>query len=346
VTTQLPVSGTVEATAADSPRPRGLPTLLLVPIAAAAWWLVGFLPWVIDLLGSNILTANGYGRAALPLLSGSSVFELVISAGVGGVLAGLVGLLGRGRGWARTAAVVTGVVIVLALAVAQSRAALDGSQLGGGQTTDARLTGGLGLLVVGVTLLGLALGVASLLGRPGLAMAVAALAGALPLWVASLVDVVSDAALRHGTVLALSRWSGAVLLVVALVVAGMRPVVRLLWWPAAVLLAWIVQPSTTAAGYLGMSLSRGPRSPDAVREYASAAWQVWRQAIEPGARPLAPWVVAVVVAAALCWVLERRRPVPTQAAAAPAPEPGPPTVVAPTASASTIGSESSGPAWP
>lgn len=305
---------------------RGLPTIALVPLAGATWWLVGFLWWGIELLGSNIMTVNGYPRAALPLLAASSTDSLIVGCGVGGVLAGLVALLGRGRRVARLAAVVAGVGLAMAAALVQSRAALN--QVGTeAQTTDARVTGGLAVLVVCVTVVAVALGASSLAGRPRLGLALAAAAGAAPMWVFQLVSSISDTAGSSGSVGSLARWTGAVVLAGALVALGLRPAVRLVCWPAAVVLAWVVAPSVTASGYFATSLSRGPRSAASVREYLSAAGQVWRHAVEPGRRPLASWVFAVVVAGLLAWVLDRRCPRGEPSAGTTA-DPGLPTLVA------------------
>jgi hypothetical protein len=115
-------------------------------------------------------------------------------------------------------------------------------------------------------------------------------------------------------------------LTAALVTIGTRPVARLACWLPAVLLAWLVAPSVTASGYFAMTFSRGPRSAALVQEYLSAAGQMWRQAVEPGRRPLASWVAALVVAGVLAWVLDRRRH-RSQSAGTAVPDPVSPTLV-------------------
>ncbi|MET0822622.1 MAG: hypothetical protein ABWY58_16810 [Aeromicrobium sp.] len=321
---------------------RGLPTIMLVPLAGATWWLIGFLWWIVDLFGSNIMTTNGYSRAALPLLAASSTDALIVGAVVGGVLAGFVGLLGRGRRIARLGAVVAGVALALAVALVQSRAAFAGGGVDG-QATDPRITGGLSVLVAGVTVLAVLLGTASLAGRPGLGLALAAAAGAVPLWLFQVVSRASRAAAFSGSIDEPARWAGAAVLAVALVLIGVRPLARLAYWPAAVLLAWVVAPSVTASGYFAMSLSRGPRSAAFVGDYLSAAAQVWRQAVEPGQRPLAPWIAAIVVAVVLAWVLDRRRPGGDPSDGAPA-DTGPPTLVSEPADRSAPGTTPA--SWP
>ncbi|MCL8250594.1 hypothetical protein AERO_04295 [Aeromicrobium fastidiosum] len=287
-----------------------MPALALAPLAALVWWGAGFLPWIVDLFGRDILSTNGFSPAALPLLSGSSAGGLVVSAGVGGVLAGLVVTLRRGRGVPAVLSVVAGTVVALVVAIVQARAALgDGSGAAG--PVDVRVLDGLGALVVVVTVVGLAVGLGALLGRPGLGVALAAVAGLAPMWAYALAVAVTSEVMTSTHAEPVTRWLGAAVLVVALVVIGVAPVVRLIWWVPALVLAWIAAPTATAALYLGTSVSRGPRSADAVREYVSASWQVWRQSAEPEERPLAPWVTAIVLAlvvSALLALRTRARP--------------------------------------
>jgi hypothetical protein len=325
---------------------RGLPTIALVPLAGVTWWLTGFAWWIVELFGGNIMTVNGYPRAALPLLAASSTDALVVSSVVGGVAAGLVGLLGRGRRVPRLVAVVAGVALALALTLVQSRAAFARGGVDG-QTTDPRVTGGLSVLAAVVTLVAVLVGASSLAGRPGLGLAVATVSGAVPMWLFQLVSSVSDTAAFGGSIDAPARWTGAAVLAMGLATIGVRPVVRLVCWPLAVLLAWVVAPTATASSYFAMSLSRGPRSAAFVQEYASAAWQVWRQAVEPGRRPLVPWIAAIVVAVVLAWVLDRRRPrdetVDRSDVEQPR-QPGPPTIVEQRAPEPSRSDGS--PAWP
>ncbi len=313
---------TVELSSTSVPAPctgesagrRGLPAFALAPLAALVWWGVGFLPWIVDLVGDNILSTNGFSRSAVPLLSGSSAGGLVVSAGLGGVLAGLLVLLGRGRTWWSVTAVTLGTTIAMIVALAQSRAALRG----GPQSTspvDGRMLDGLAAIVVVMTFVGLVIGLLALAGPPGRGIALAGVAGLVPMWAYTLATAVTSEVMSHADVVApVTRWLGAALLVLALVVIGVAPVVRLLWWVPAIALAWIAAPSVTAADYLGTSLTRGPRSAEAVREYVSASWQVWRQAAEPGQRPLTPWIVAIALALVVSLLLGRRgsrdRPAP------------------------------------
>lgn len=306
MTVELGSTSVLEPSARESTGRRGLPVVALAPLAALVWWGVGFLPWIVDLVGDNILSTNGFSRSAVPLLSGSSAGGLVVSAGLGGVLAGLSVLLGRGRtGWS-VLSVTLGTTIAMVVALAQSRAVLRGGQ-GSSSPVDGRLLDGLTAIVVVMTFVGLVIGLLAVVGPPGRGIAIAGVAGLVPMWAYSLATAVTSEVMSHADVVApVTRWLGAALLFVALVVIGVAPLVRLLWWVPAIVLAWIAAPSATAADYLGTSLSRGPRSAEAVREYVSASWQVWRQAVEPGQRSLTPWIVAIALALVVSLLLSRR----------------------------------------
>jgi hypothetical protein len=285
-------------------RRRGVPTLALAPLAALVWWAVGFLPWIVDAFDNDILSTNGLSWAALPLLSGSSAGGLVVSAGLGSVLAGLLVTLRRGGAVPAVVSVVTGTTIAVVVAVVQSRAALRSGS--GMASVDGRVLDGLAGVVVVMTVVGLAVGLAAVAGRPGLGIALAAVAGLVPMWAYALAVAVTSEVMTSTHADAVTRWLGAAVLVVALVVIGVAPAVRVIWWVVALALAWIAAPTVTAAVYLGTSLTRGPRSADAVREYVSASWQVWRQAAEPQERPLAAWVVAIAVAVVVSVLLALR----------------------------------------
>ena len=104
-------------------------------------------------------------------------------------------------------------------------------------------------------------------------------------------------------------WLGtALLLVVALVLVGARPLSRLLWWPVVVLGAWLVSPALTAVGYLEQLLRPGYGLPATLPDALAAAWEVLGLALLPEQRDLLPWLAAIAVAAVLVVVLPRLRP--------------------------------------
>jgi hypothetical protein len=296
-TAELPV--VTDPATGPARRQRRLPAPALIPIAGLVWWVVGFLPWILTGLGHDVRSLIGTPVAAVPLFTGH-VSELVVGAGVGGLCAGLVPLLGRGSRAARIAAVATGVAVTVAIVVLQSRSALTG--------TDGRVLDGLSVLVVGITVVALAIGLLATTGRVGLGIAGAAIAGAAPVWlpaVLSQLGLDAPEAFRHVT--DATRWVGAVLLAASLVTIGVRPVVRLVWWPVAIVLAWLVSPTATAAGYIEPMLRPGMGLPDMLGEHISATLDVWRMSASVDARPLTPWIVAIVAAVAISLVLDRVR---------------------------------------
>lgn len=280
---------------------RRLPVIALIPLAAVVWWVVGFLPWIVDGMGWQLSDGNHFLGAAhpmLPMMTGN-VGRLLVGGLVGGLAAGALVWCGRGGALARVGAVSAGAVLALLVTVIQSRSTLSGS-FPDSFVTDSWVLGGLGLVVVLATVAGSAFGVLSLAGRPGLGFTLAIVAGAGPPW---LVDLFAtwgvDAQSRLGVMPRLTQWVGAALLALALIVLGARPAMRLLAWPFAVLCAWLIGPTVTAAVYLGSTLRPGAGLPDTLPDHLSAAMQVWRAAISPEMRPLTPWIVALIAAVAV-----------------------------------------------
>lgn len=275
-----------------------LPTLALMPLAAIVWWTVGFLPWILDGLGRSV-----FGVIVVPLYAGN-VSTMVLGSGLGGLAAGLVALLGRGSAGRSAVAAGAGAAIAAGVSLVQASSVVHNPSPDN-FSTDNRVLTGLIVVTVVVTLIGLGWGLLALAGRTGSGMALAGPAGTVPFWITSVLvaaGATSPDSYLFGN--ALGRWTGAVLLAAALVSIGIVPVARLVWWPVAVVLAWLVAPTLTAAGYAEQLLRPGLPS-EMVGETVSAAWQVWRMAAALDARPLTPWIVAVVVAAALSWYLGR-----------------------------------------
>ncbi|MGY1603813.1 hypothetical protein [Geodermatophilus sp. SYSU D00815] len=273
-------------------RPGRLPGWALVPLAAVVWWAGGYLFW---LLGGLRPVPVG-PRLPLPL-SASSLAALVTGALVGGVAAGLLCLAAPRRRPA-TLATLGGVALGLVGALVPSAATLRG-EAPDAFASDGLVVGGLCAVVVGVSLAGWGLGSAAALGRPGLGVALAALAGAAPSWLSSVALPFVDTTRSYAGVEAVGRvssWTGAAVLVVALVVVGTRPPARLAWWPVVVLLAWSVAPFLTAAGYLEQLLRPGIGLPGTLPDSLAAAVEVFGLAASPAARDLLPWTVAVVAA--------------------------------------------------
>lgn len=278
-----------------------LPPLALVPLAALAWWVVGFLPWLLDGATLDAPPENEVSIVALPLFAGG-LSTLVLGAGVGGLAAGLTCRLFSGRSVVRAAMCAAGVAIALVVALFQSRNGITD------EVSDDRVVNGMTIIVIVMTVAGVGVGLLCLTGRVGLGVALAAVAGAVPVWlmkVFSALGVSSMGAVQNAD--ELSRWVGAAVLAAALVVIGLRPTVRALAWIGAVLLAWCIAPTITAAGYAEVFIRPGLGG--FWSDHFSATMDVWQQAVSLDMRPLTPWVVAVAVAAAVSlWLASRSHP--------------------------------------
>jgi hypothetical protein len=298
-----------DVTAEPHPTPgrtswRSLPPLALVPLAALTWWVVGFLPWLLNDAGHDIIGADGISTLAVPLFAGS-VSALVLGGGLGGVAAGLTTLLCAGSRAVRAAACASGVAIALLVSLLQSRRGLSGVE---GVGIDERVTNGLTVVTVLMTVVGVSLGLLCLLGRLGLGFALAAGAGAAPVWVMSVFNALRPDDSRAGLQGAheVSAWIGAVVLAAALVAVGLRPAERIIAWLGVVLLAWIVSPTITAAAYMEAFLRPGMGLPDMWGDHLSATMDVWRMSASPEARSVTSWIVAIVVAGGVALWLARR----------------------------------------
>jgi hypothetical protein len=281
---------------------RSIPALALVPLAALTWWVVGFLPWLVNDTGREVLDARGISTLTLPLVGGG-VGALVLGAGLGGVAAGLTACLGAGSRIQRAGASAAGVALALFGTLLQSRSAVSGVA-----GVDGRLINGLTAIVVLTALVGLGLGLLGVTGRVGLGFAVGAAAGAIPMWVMNVCNALEldttagRVELAHG----ISEWAGVVALAVALVLVGLQPTARAAAWPAIVLMAWFIEPTITAAGYLDAFLRPGMRFPEMWGDHLSATLDVWQMAASPKLRSLTQWIVAIIVAGGIALWLARR----------------------------------------
>lgn len=290
---------TVEFEPAQAPERmswRSLPPLALVPLAGLAWWVAGFLPWLLDGLGSQYELST----LTLPLFAGN-VGGLVLGAGLGGVLGGLVACVGAGSRAVRAGACATGVAIALSATLVQSRSA-------GGIGDDQRITNGLTIVVLIVAMVGLGIGLLGVTGRIGLGLALGAAAGAASMWATDVFHAVGlgDTAGELEWVHRVSEWSGALLLVAALVAVGLRPTIHAVAWPGVVVLAWFIRPTITAASYMDVFLRPGMSLTDLWGDHLSATMDVWRMSASTEARPLRSWFVAVGVALCVSLWLARR----------------------------------------
>lgn len=279
-----------------------LPTLALIPLAAVAWWIVGFLPWVAGGFGSSAFRQTSgltIRWLAIPMFTGD-IGGLVLGAGTGGLLVGLVALLGRDGPLRSAVGATAGGLVGMIIVLIVTRAQLGDGNSAQGFSTDSRVVNGLTLVVIVMTAIGTLVGLLGLTGSLGLGVALAGLAGAAGVWTVKVLLAVgpNDAGAYRGFT-DVGHWTGAALLALALVTLGARPTGRLAAWPVAVLLAWFVAPTVTASSYIQVLLRPGYGLPDQLGDTISAAAQVWRSASSPGERSLTPWIAAVLVAAAI-----------------------------------------------
>ncbi|WP_029430433.1 hypothetical protein [Blastococcus sp. URHD0036] len=276
-----------------------LPAVALLPLAAAVWWIGGFLGWLL----TQAARGDAGNATALPL-DPSGLGGLVVGGLVGGVAAGLLTRLAARRRWG-LAATAGGVAIAVVVTLAQSSAVVRDAAAGTFAADPAVLTG-LMAVAGGAAAAGWLAGACALLGSGGPAVGLGLLAGLAPSWVSAVVFAVSGPQ-SLTTLDRVATWSGAAVLALALVVAGVRPPQRLLWWPLVVVLAWFAGPALTAVVYLEPLLRPGAGLPDTLFDSLSGAWQVFEAASSPDARDLVPWGVAGVTAAVVAGALAARR---------------------------------------
>jgi len=281
----------------------------VLPLAAAAWWVGGALPWTIEGLGAGSprdwpydartgSASDGYIRL-LPFTTTSLGLLLTITL-VGGALAALAVLWVRARPGKRlggrlgaVALALLGAVVSSAYAIAQSAGAT--RQLGSDFDRDERVLLGVLAVAVGGTVIGLVLGLLVVLARPVLrALAAAPLAVAVGSWVSALAVGLLGAE-RAKEVL---HWSPVVVGAaagLALAALGLRPARRLFAWVAVLLLVAVCAAGETAFSYLTSYLRPRSGLPNGLRDYVEASRDVFLEALRPQHQVWGLYVIAVVV---------------------------------------------------
>ncbi|WP_076260072.1 hypothetical protein [Intrasporangium flavum] len=315
----------------------------VLPLAAAAWWVVGALPWIVDGLGASsprywvadALTGEA-SRGYVTLLPFRAVFLPLLLALtlVGGAAAGLsvrwVRHDARRRLLAGFASAV-GTLTAIAYTVAQSAGAT--RQLGSDFDRDDRVLVGVVTLAVAGGLLGLVLGWCLAHGRPVVAaLAGAPVAVAAGAWTTRLVVV----ALGPDDAGSVVQWTSAatVGLVVGIGFArvGVAPARRLGAWLAVTAVVVGVQAAFTAFEHLAGTLRTGAGLPGALHALAGEARGVFVSALAPSHQSW--WWLAVAVGVGLGGAPLARRGRSTDAgAAAPVAAGGPSGTSAPAAPA-------------
>ncbi|UPK75977.1 hypothetical protein MU582_04895 [Nocardioidaceae bacterium SCSIO 66511] len=283
-----------------------VPVTVIAPASALAWWLVGYLPWLIGGAADDVGLLDAYSVAdrmvALPLLT-DYLALLVLCGVVGGAFAGLLTLFSDGPPATTLTASFAGLACAVLVTGIWSTSVLGNVETG--DDGNAAVLAALMATAAGATLLGWLFGAGAYFGRVPLGIALCGLSGALPTW---LLYITYNLGLdsRSELLYTASCYVGAGLLVVGLVVIGVRPYVRLLAWVAAIVLAWIVSPALSAAGYLGGTL----HPPATVTDSLRPAWDVFVLAVKPANAPAdwaVPFIVAIGLALAVSVRLEMRR---------------------------------------
>lgn len=277
----------------------------VLPLAAAGWWVVGALPWIVDGLGArsprtwpaDVATGSvtdGY-LTLLPFTTPRLGLLLSLTL-VGGAVAASSTLWVRpreGRGLASVASAVVGALTAAAYTITQSAGAT--RQLGTDFDRDDRVLLGVLAVAVAGTILGLALGVVVVKAGPVLrALAAAPLAVALSGWVGALLVALRGAE-RSRELLPWTPLVGAVVVGLTLAGLGLRSVGRAVAWSGALAVVAVCTAGQTAFGYL-VSLLR-PRSglPHGLREHVEAGRDVFLLALRPEHQSWPLYAVAVLV---------------------------------------------------
>ncbi|MGO4597087.1 hypothetical protein [Terrabacter sp. 2RAF25] len=313
----------------------------VLPLAAAGWWVVGALPWIVDGLGArsprnwpfDVATGSatdGY-ITLLPFTTARLGLLLTITL-VGGAAAALavrwVSPRPESRRSSSAVAALAGLGAVAAAAYSTLQSAGATRQLGSDFDRDDRVLVGVLAVAVAGTVAGLAIGLVLVLGRPVLrALAAAPLAVALGSWASAVV--IALLGLERGRPLLI--WTPtltAVAVGLTLAAVGVRSLWRVVVWPLVVLLVAVCTAGQTAFSYLASYLRPRSGLPSGLRDHVEASRDVFLRAIQPEFQAWGAYAVAVavgLVGAGVLWLRadprrrsagDQQRPAAASAAAA------------------------------
>lgn len=237
-------------------REAGLPLPAIAALAGVAWWVIGYLPWVITGFDGSpdLYSLDADYHTALPLHGYGA--RLMFEYGLfGGICASAVGLVSGGRRTATYIATLIGMASAILVTLLQSYVAVQMAEapLRG---TDPLTLGVLAVACISGSLSGWALAWVATLGRAWLGIVISVLSGTAPWWIIDLgIQCANTLSRISGGTLDLRSladealpWSWLVLLAIALIIIGARPPSRLMLWPVAVLISWFaVAPGTALA---------------------------------------------------------------------------------------------------
>ncbi|WP_040883839.1 hypothetical protein [Janibacter sp. HTCC2649] len=279
---------------------RVLPGWAVFVASGVAFWVVGYLPWIVE--GMHVEVSSAWPRfdtlkgPVVGLPFGEYAFQALLVGGViGGAAALAVSRLASPGVRFPRAIASTGAVIALVAALGQTLVTVRPALV---DTDEARLLiGALILTSLGSGLLGVVVGagVARAKGWPWL-LGGAMVASLLGPW---LVDVIArNPADDPQWLMRIARWHpwvGGIALGVVLAVFGYRPAARLVGWLVALAIAWVLPSALTAMSYVTYYGKQGTLSRDRILEVADAGRDVFVQSLQPSNHHIGPLVLAVVI---------------------------------------------------
>lgn len=286
---------------------RALPAWAVLVVAAVAFWVVGFLPWIVS--GTHLEVSSAWARfdtilgpvVMLPF-NEYAISELFVGCVIGGTAALAVSRLAAPEVAHPRLIASCGAAIALITSLGQTYFTV---RPGLADTNEARvLVGALFAAVLGSGAFGIVVGAWAARGRGWLWLLGGATAAAFSgWWFADLISRRPDVAPQW--VLTLGQWSpwiSGILLGVVLAVFGLRPVSRLLGWVVGLAIAWVAPSLMISIAYASAYASQGTWNRGRVSEILDAGRDVFVQSLAPSAHVIGPDVVAVIVGV-VGWVL-------------------------------------------
>lgn len=281
-----------------------LPAWAVFVVAGLTFWLVGFLPWIVEglHLDSSSAWPNFYTvdtpRVALPF--GEYQFPALLSHGViGGAVALGVARLANPTVTRPRLLAAAGAVVALAAALTQTLLTVTP---GLASMFEARLLVlALAVATIASALLGILAGTA-FAGRRGVAwlLAGALLASFTGPWFNDLVHRGPAVDQPWTELVARTHpWISGLTLGLVLGAYGARPARRLLGWVAAVVIAWAVPLGLSLLAYVTYAVTRGPLRQNVITDLARSLRGELEYWLTPNLRILGPLVLAVIIGAVL-----------------------------------------------
>ncbi|MCX6398280.1 MAG: hypothetical protein NTV23_17465 [Propionibacteriales bacterium] len=276
-------------------------TAVLAVAAVIVFWLVGFLPWVLDGFQLDArrygVSGDGLDRLWLPVpLVAGQLTGLVAFTVVGSVGAMLLPLLFPAVPRS-LAVVVTGLTLVAAAVTLTSvtRIAI-ADRSGNDFASDSRVLDGLVVGVLALVVVGVVVGGAAAWQVGLLPVAVAVLVTQLLSWLSFLELPRPDL---------VAELTSVVLLGGAFVLSVRRSLAWLVTWPVALVIVWLGPPVTAATSAVAARLRPGQNLDESLGDTYRTGLEVFRLAVGDAPRTWWPQLVALGIGAGWCAVRHR-----------------------------------------